>query len=162
VLSIFHRKDSLMTSHRVLTSWTGFCASCPEERPLLLVSTGQHGLRAWLSGAGPEDRSLSYACSVCGRTEHVPATEAEDAVYDATLIRYPDWVEEPMVAVLTEEPAATDDLFGLAAAWLAADPVPELAPVAAPVVPAARLGAIRIVTLPAQRVSATDLLATAA
>ena len=27
-----------MTSHRVLTRWTGFCASCPEERPLLLVS----------------------------------------------------------------------------------------------------------------------------
>jgi hypothetical protein len=164
---------------RVLTRWTGFCASCPEERPLLLLSTGPHGLRAWLSGAGPEDRTLSYTCAVCGRSEHVPATEAEDAAYDAGLGRWLDWVEEPELVATAAEPlppAAGDDLFGLAAAWLAADPVPAptvLAPavpvLSAPVeerapvvVPAPRLGAVRVVTLPAQRVSATDLVATAA
>ena len=157
-----------MTSHRVLARWTGFCASCPEERPLLLVSTGPHGLRAWLSGAGPEDRALAYACAVCGRTEHVPATEAEDAVYDASLRRWPDWVEEHVDTLVAApaaeliEPVVTDDLFGLAAAWLAADPVPEPAAPAPVAVPAPRLGAVRVVTLPAQRVSATDLVAAVA
>jgi hypothetical protein len=90
---------SAMTSHRVLTRWTGFCPSCPEERPLLLVSHGPHGLRAWLSGAGPEDRTLSYSCGVCGRSEHVPATEEEDAAYDATLARWSDWDELVTVPV---------------------------------------------------------------
>src|SRR4051812_25597002 len=90
-----------MTTHRVITSWTGFCASCPEEQPLLLVESGPHGLRGWLSGAGAEDRTLSYSCAVCGRVEHVPATEEEDAAYDATLTRWPDWVEEPLVEAIT-------------------------------------------------------------
>src|SRR5689334_12057519 len=85
-------KERNMITHRILTSWTGFCASCPVEQPLLLVSTGPHGLRAWLSGAGPEDRTLSYTCGVCGRLEHVPATEFEDEAYDAGLARWPDWV----------------------------------------------------------------------
>src|SRR3954454_24397808 len=89
-----------MTTHRVITSWTGFCASCPVEQPLLLVQSGPHGLRGWLSGAGPEDRTLSHVCAVCGRVEHVPATEEEDASYDAPLVRWPDWVEEPLVEAL--------------------------------------------------------------
>jgi len=97
------------TQHRVLARWTGFCASCPEESPLLLVATGPHGLRGWLSGGGSEDRTLSYSCAVCGRVEHVPATEEEDAVYDASLVRWPDWeseAEEPeLVAPATvQEP----------------------------------------------------------
>ena len=116
-----------MTSHRVLTRWTGFCASCPDERPLLLVSHGPHGFRAWLSGAGVEDRTLSYSCGVCGRSEAVPATEAEDDLYDASLARWTDWDELVTVPV-----------------------------------PAPRLGRVQIVTLPAQRVSPTDLLTTAA
>jgi hypothetical protein len=111
-----------MTSHRVLARWTGFCASCPEERPLLLVSTGPHGLSGWLSGAGPEDRRLSYSCGVCGRSEHVPDTEVADAVYDGTLLRWPDWVEELTASVAR----------------------------------------FQVVTLPAQRVSPTDLVAVAA
>ena len=108
---------------RLLARWTGYCASCHEESPLLLVSTGPHGVRAWLSGAGPEDRELSYACAVCGRVEHVPADEEADAAYDATLARWPDAV-----------------------------------PAAAP----ARPGTVRVVTLPVQRGSATDLLCPAA
>lgn len=124
-LIFLRRKDAAMNpQHRVLTRWTGFCAGCPEEAPLLLVSTGPHGLRAWLSGAGPEDRVLSYTCAVCGRVEHVPATDEEDAVYDATLARWPDVATEPIVL--------------------------------------ARRGTVRIVTLPAQRGSATDLLVAAA
>jgi hypothetical protein len=124
-----------MTSHRVLTRWTGFCASCPDERPLLLVSHGPHGFRAWLSGAGAEDRALSYSCGVCGRTEPVPATEAEDDLYDASLARWTDWDELVTVPM----------------------PMPLPTPM-----PATRLGRVQIVTLPVQRVSPTDLLTTAA
>ena len=122
-----------MTSHRMIARWTGFCASCPDERPLLLVSHGPHGFRGWLSGAGVEDRTLSYSCGVCGRTEPVPATEAEDDLYDAALPRWSDWDE------------------------LVTAPVPV--PVA---VPAARIGRVQIVHLPAHRVSPTDLVTTAA
>lgn len=137
-----------MTTHRVLTSWTGFCAGCPVEQPLLLVESGPHGLRAWLSGAGPEDRTLSYACAVCGRVEQVPATEEEDAAYDATLVRWPDWVAEPAAVVVD-----------LAVSLPVVDPEP-VAPVAA--VPAPRPAAVSIITLPRQRVAATDVLAAAA
>ena len=160
-----HKDRAMNPQHRVLARWTGFCAGCPEEAPLLLVSTGAHGLRAWLSGAGPEDRELTYTCAVCGRVEHVPASEEEDAVYDASLPRWPDWVEqvvEPVVLEAAAVPLALDDVFGLAATRLAAEPVP--APVvasASPVVPS-RPGTVRIVTLPVQRCSATDLLVAAA
>lgn len=128
-----------MTSHRVLSRWTGFCASCPVEQPLLLVSSGPHGFRAWLAGSGPEDRTLSYACGVCGRVEHVPATEAEDELYDLNLLRWPDWVDETLEVV--------------APVLLEAVSLPVVAPVAEPVVQ------VRRVTLPLQRVSSTDLVA---
>lgn len=152
--------------HRVLTRWTGFCAGCPEESPLLLVSTGPHGLRAWLSGAGPEDRELSYACAVCGRVEHVPATEEEDAVYDAGLSRWPDWVEPALEQVVAQvvEPVVLDldDVFGLAAVRLTSQPAPAPVVLSGPPVVPSRPGTVRIVTLPAQRGSATDLLVAAA
>ena len=131
-----------MATHRLLARWTGYCASCHEEAPLLLVSEGPHGVRAWLSGAGPEDRALSYTCGICGRVEHVPATETEDAVYDATLPRWPDWVEVVVEPVMVQAPA----------------PVELVAPVDVPV----RLGVVRVVTLPVQRGTATDLLVPAA
>jgi hypothetical protein len=87
-----------MNNHKVLARWTGYCASCPQERPLLLVSHGPHGFRGWLAGGGPEDRTLSYTCGVCGRDEHVPLTEDADAVHDATLLRWDDWVAPPVPA----------------------------------------------------------------
>lgn len=148
-----------MTSHRILTRWTGFCASCPDESTLLLVSTGPHGFRAWLSGAGPEDRELSYTCAVCGRVEHVPATEDDDVVYDATLPRWPDWIEQVVEPVMVEAApfVATDD-FATAAVRMLTQPAPE--PVAA--VPVPRPGTVRVVTLPSQRVAATDLVLSAA
>ncbi|MCU1599652.1 MAG: hypothetical protein JWO22_361 [Frankiales bacterium] len=145
-----------MPSHRVIARWTGFCAACPVEQPLLLVSSGPHGLRSWLAGAGPEDRTLSYACQVCGRVEHVPGTEAEDATYDVGLLRWPDWVEQVVEPVMVAAFTATDD-FGQAALALVSRPA---APVA--VVPAPRPASVRVVTLPAQRVSVTDLVAAAA
>jgi hypothetical protein len=137
--------------HRVLARWTGFCASCPEETTLVLVETGPHGLRGWLSGAGPEDRALSYVCAVCGRVEHVPASEEEDELYDASLLRWPDWEPEAAAVSFELEPVL--------------DPYVE--PVAAPVlvvlpdVPR-RPGTVRVATLPRQRVSATDVLLAAA
>ncbi|MDX6217504.1 MAG: hypothetical protein QOG99_3088 [Frankiales bacterium] len=167
-----------MSTYRVITSWTGFCASCPAEQPLLLVSHGPHGVRAWLSGAGHEDRTLSYACSVCGRVEFVPATEDEDVYYDATLARWPDWIEEAFEPVLVTAPfvpLVEGDVFALAAVSLTAHPepvapqlaavasVPASAPVSVPVsVPAPRSPAVRVVTMPLQRVSPTDLVAAAA
>ena len=145
-----------MPSHRIIARWTGFCASCPVEQPLLLVAHGPHGLRAWLAGAGPEDRTLSYSCQVCGRVEHVPATDAEDAGYDAGLLRWPDWVEQVVEPVMVEAFVAAD-VFGQAALELVSRPE---APAGA--VPAPRPASVRVVTLPVQRVSATDLLAAAA
>jgi hypothetical protein len=151
-----------MSSYHLLATWEGHCVPCDAERPLLLVEHGPRGLRAWLSGAGPEDRALSYTCGVCGRVEQVPLTEAEDAEYDATLARYPDWVEPPVLVDLTvaaQDPAPAvveagvegSDVFSLAAALLSAAPVP------APVAPAApRRPVVHVLTLPVQRVSATD------
>lgn len=77
--------------HHLLTRYAGYCAGCAAERPLALVEVGPRGVRAWLAGVGPEDRALSYCCQVCGRNEHVPLTEAEDAAYDVTLARWPDF-----------------------------------------------------------------------
>jgi hypothetical protein len=150
-----------MSTHRVITRWTGFCASCPTDQPLLLVSEGPHGLRGWLAGAGPEDRELSYVCAVCGRVEPVPATEEEDDAYDATLTRWPDWVEAPLMAVsfvaAPVVPIVDGDVFGLAAVQLATEPP---APVVA--LPVTRVGTVSVVRLPVQRVSATDLVSAAA
>lgn len=170
------------SQHRVLARWTGFCASCPEETPLLLVATGPHGFRAWLAGGSQEDTTLSYTCAVCGRVEHVPASEEEDAIYDASLVRWPDWeseVEEPeLVApasvevpvrtfvpeivraeVVTPEPEdLLPELFLLDAD---APEVPEPAAVSLPVAPR-RPGTVTIVSLPVQRGSATDVLVAAA
>lgn len=87
-----------VSSYKVLAGWQGFCAGCPIERPLVLVEHGPHGLHAWWNGAGAEERSLSYCCTVCGRLEHVPATEIEDREYDATLARWPDLSLELVVA----------------------------------------------------------------
>lgn len=85
-----------MTEVALRASWTGYCASCAADRPLLLVARGPRGLLAWVNGVGPEDRSLSYCCGVCGRVEYVPRTEAEDRAYDLTLPRWPDWVSDPL------------------------------------------------------------------
>ena len=98
----------------------------------------------------------------------MPATEAEDAVYDAGLVRWPDWVEQVVEPVMVQTPLVTGDVFGLAAVELASRPaapaavVPPLPAVPVQALPARRPGAVRVVTLPAQRVSATDLLAAAA
>lgn len=81
-----------MDTHRPVARWDGFCTPCATERPLVLIASGEHGVRAWLAGVGPEHRALSYCCLVCGRVEHVPATEELDAEYDATLLRWPDHV----------------------------------------------------------------------
>ncbi len=84
-----------MTDVALIASWIGYCADChADDRRLLLVQRGPRGVRAWLAGVGPDNRSLSYCCSVCGRVEFVPATEAEDRAYDLALPRWPDWATE--------------------------------------------------------------------
>ncbi len=84
-----------MTDVALRATWSGYCAGChTDARPLLLLQHGARGLRAWLAGVGPDDRSLSYCCGVCGRVEFVPASEAEDRAYDLTLPRWPDWLNE--------------------------------------------------------------------
>jgi hypothetical protein len=87
-----------------LVQHLGYCAGCADERPLVVLEHGPRGLRAWLAGIGAEDRALSYACLVCGRTEHVPLTEAEDAEYDATLPRWADPL--PALVVVPSPPRA--------------------------------------------------------
>lgn len=133
-----------------LAWYAGYCATCDTEQPLVLVEHGPRGLRAWLSGTGPEDRDLSYTCRVCGRVEHVPLTEAEDDEYAATLLTWPDTFLEAAAAVPTVvQPAAVveDDVYAVAArTLLAAPPVPPRRPT------------LRVITLPEQRVHATDLL----
>ncbi|MCW2601172.1 MAG: hypothetical protein JWM02_3001 [Frankiales bacterium] len=73
-----------------LARYDGYCAGCDDQRPLVLMEQGPHGLRAWLAGAGPEDRPLAYTCALCGRVEYVPPTEADDAEYEATLTPWGD------------------------------------------------------------------------
>ncbi|MDP3712519.1 MAG: hypothetical protein Q8R60_08550 [Mycobacteriales bacterium] len=93
-------------SCKVLAKWNGYCADCERQRPLVLVERGCFGVAAWLRGLGSEDRTLCYACRVCGRVEQVPATAAEDARYDATLPRWPDLDLVAEVALLQATAAA--------------------------------------------------------
>jgi len=86
---------SLPAGHRVEAYWTGWCAGCHTERPLLLVSLRPRGLRAWIQGWAPGDGTLSYTCGVCGRCEHVPWDEVDDPAWDLTLHRWPDLVLRP-------------------------------------------------------------------
>lgn len=143
-----------MASYKVLATWSGFCAPCAVERPLLLVEEGPRGLRAWWGGVGSEQRTLSYSCAVCGQTEHVPATEAEDALYDVTLLRWPDWSPEPHRLVAS--PTATSPLVGTPLVVVAPRVVVLPDAPAAVVVPAQRRPVITIASLPTQRVSVTD------
>jgi hypothetical protein len=132
----------------------GYCVSCDTEQPLVVMERGARGLRAWLSGISHADRTLSYTCLVCGRVEHVPLTEAEDLEYAATLPTWPDWnpVLQPVAAVVAEPIlVAADDVYALAAQRVAtARETVDLT------VPAQRRAVVRIVTLPVQRVQATD------
>lgn len=93
-------------SCKVLATWNGYCADCERDRPLVLVERGCFGVAAWLRGLGSEDRSLRYTCRVCGQVEHVPATEAEDARYDASLLRWSDRDLAAEVAALERAAAA--------------------------------------------------------
>ncbi len=116
-----------------LASWLGFCADCPEERPLLLTVRGSRGLRSWWDGSGPEDQSLAYTCLVCGRVEHVPPTEAEDLAYDLTLARWPDYelfaAADPEVEVeVSDRLAAALELSHLAYAERLMVPEAEVGP----------------------------------
>ena len=157
-----------MSRYHLLATWEGFCASCDAERPLMLVEHGPRGLRAWLSGAGPEDRELSYACGLCGRVEQVPLTEAEDAEYDRTLLRWPDWVPTEVTGPVQMAEPVVPNVFATAAARLAlmalAEPVVAEQLVQLPVAHVVRRPQVHVLTLPVQRVSATDerLLALAA
>ena len=64
-----------MSDVTVLARWTGWCDPCETERPLVLTETGERGLRAWLRGAGPQDRELTLTCGVCGEWQTVPHDE---------------------------------------------------------------------------------------
>ena len=66
-----------MTNVKRVASWTGWCDPCETERPLVLTETGEHGIFAWLRGIGPEDRSLTLTCRVCGEWQLVPYDEAD-------------------------------------------------------------------------------------
>ncbi len=139
--------------HHALAFYDGFCADCHVDMPLVLIERGPRGVRAWLAGIGSEDRALTYTCRVCGRNEHVPLTEAEDVVYDATLATWPDTVfalptyagadaayddyPEYSLPTVAWQPVA-GDVFAQAALQLATAPVlapaefVEQAPVFAP------------------------------
>jgi hypothetical protein len=60
-----------------LARWTGWCDPCEIERPLVLTEAGERGVRAWLRGIGPEDRTLTLTCVVCGSWQDVPHYEDE-------------------------------------------------------------------------------------
>ena len=66
-----------MTNVKRVASWTGWCDPCETERPLVLTETGERGIFAWLRGIGPEDRSLTLTCRVCGEWQLVPYDEAD-------------------------------------------------------------------------------------
>jgi hypothetical protein len=165
-LSEIHLTRSEGTAvHFPLAFYDGYCADCDTERPLVLVEHGPRGLRAWLAGVGADDRALTYCCRLCGRNEHVPLTEAEDAEYDATLPTWPDTefeqplvlpvaatVAEPFVPVLVAVPEPVEVLPAELVVAVA-DPVPAPVLVA---VPAPRPPVVRVISLPRQYVRATD------
>ena len=68
-----------MSDVKRLARWTGWCDPCETERPLILTETGERGIRAWLRGIGPDDRTLTLICGVCGSWQHVPHDEDDDA-----------------------------------------------------------------------------------
>lgn len=137
--------------HHALAFYTGYCAGCAQDRPLVLVEHGPRGARSWLAGSGAEDRTLSYCCRLCGRDEHVPLTEAEDAAYDATLMTWPDTFLVDVAAPTTAPwQAAQGDVFASAVLRL----VTTLQPPAA--IPAPRRPVVRVIHLASQRVGATD------
>jgi hypothetical protein len=141
--------------HSPLAVFDGYCASCSTERPLVVIEHGPRGVSAWLAGVGPEDRTLSHTCRVCGRNEHVPLTEAEDEEYDHTLPRWPDTVLADVPAPVRVEVSESyappaGDVFAAAALHLLATPQEPA------VVPVARKPRVHVVTLPVRRVQATD------
>ena len=146
---------SARSVYTTLAAYEGFCAGCcgdEDYAPLVITEHGPRGLRAWLSGVGPEDRELAYTCVTCGRIEHVPQTQAEDDEYAATLPLWTDWSPvEPPAAVASLSPfvVAAGDVFALAAARVRADALVMT-------LPTQRRPIIRVVTLPVQRVEATD------
>ncbi len=82
-----------MSDVKLLARWTGWCDPCETERPLVLTEAGQHGLRAWMRGVGPEDRELTLTCGVCGEWQSVPHDEADG-------LEPPDAVTVPPVLAL--------------------------------------------------------------
>lgn len=122
--------------HVPVATILGYCASCDTERPLIVVEHGPRGLRGWLAGIGPEDRTLSHTCRLCGRVEHVPLTEAEDAEYDLTLLRWPDTF--------------------LPALHLVPAPLPAVVAPRLVVLPQPRKPVVHVLTLPVEQVLATD------
>ena len=146
-----------MSSFAVVARWVGFCQPCAAERPLVLTAYGPHGPRAWLAGYGPEDRELAYCCVVCGAREHVPATAALDAQYDATLPRWPDLVlpdATQVQAVPVELPAVPVQ----AAPVRAASPRADVALTAVLGPPTPACSRVRTSVVPVQRVGVADLL----
>ena len=60
-----------------LARWTGWCDPCETERLLVLTEAGPRGVRAWLSGVGYEDRTLTLTCVACGQYQLVPWDEPD-------------------------------------------------------------------------------------
>jgi hypothetical protein len=104
-----------MSKVKLLARWNGWCDPCETERPLLLTETGELGLRAWLRGVGPEDRSLLLTCAVCGEWQDVPFDEEDDPVV----------VVAASAAVAVQPLGVRQVVVRLAAVPYPADPIPS-------------------------------------
>ena len=103
----------LADSVRRVASWDGWCSPCGLERPLVLCERGPRGLRAWVRGVGPEDRTLVLSCVVCGAGQLVPRDEADDP--EVVLTAEPEAPAEAGVEDDRAEPAPAERLAPRAA-----------------------------------------------
>ena len=151
-------------SVRHVASWDGWCSPCTRpDRPLVLTRSGPFGLRAWLTGAGDDERCLLLTCRVCGQWQVVPRREEDDPQV-VVEEQAQEAVAEALAAAQSAVPAqaAVGEVVAAAQPAVAAQPTDAFAdlPAGPPAEPPApsRCPAVVLAALAPRAVAATTVL----